>query len=94
MDQRDLFGAAAKHMAIQRVVAGVDHGAGVPAPVKPRVGIEDFLGRLDPVDFARRFAPKALGVGERTGIDLTIAAVVLDIHWRFFRYSEPVIVTG
>ena len=33
VDQRHLIGAAAGDMAIERVVAGVDHGAGEPAAV-------------------------------------------------------------
>ena len=67
-------------MAVERVVAGVDHGAGEPAAVKPHRGIEHLFRRLDPVDLARRLAPKALGIGERTGMDLVIAAGVLDVH--------------
>ena len=34
-DQRQLIGASARDMAVERVVAGVDHGAGEPAAVKP-----------------------------------------------------------
>ena len=63
VDQRDLVGAAAGDMAIERVVAGVDHGAGEPAAVSADRGIEDLLRRLDPVDLARRLGPEALGVG-------------------------------
>ncbi|MEY9610321.1 hypothetical protein ABIF21_003195 [Bradyrhizobium elkanii] len=80
VDQRDLAGAAAGDMAIQRVVAGVDHGAGEPAPIGAHRGIEDLLGRLDPVDLARRFRPKALGVPKRAGIHLMIPALALYIH--------------
>jgi hypothetical protein len=67
-------------MAVKRVVAGVDHGAGEPAAIRAHRGIEYFFGRLDPVDLTRRLTPKALGVPQRAGMDLVIAAVVLDIH--------------
>ena len=62
VDQRELIGASARDMAVERVVAGVDHGAGEPAAVSARRGIEDLLRRLDPVDLARRLRPKALGI--------------------------------
>ena len=35
VDQRHLVGAAARDMAVERVVAGVDHGTGEPAAVEP-----------------------------------------------------------
>src|SRR5882724_1237189 len=67
-------------MAVERIVTGVDHGAGEPAAVKPHGRIEHLVGGLDPVDLARRLAPKALGVRERAGMNLMIPAVVLDVH--------------
>ena len=80
VDQRHLVGAAVGDMAVERVVAGVDHGAGEPAAVEPHGGIEHLLRRLDPVDLARRLGPKTLGIPERAGMDLVIAAGVLDVH--------------
>jgi len=80
MDQRDLLGAPAGDMAIERVVAGVDHGSSEPAAVKPHRGIEDLFRGLDPVDLARGLAPKTRGIPQRAGMDLVIPAVVLDIH--------------
>ncbi len=80
VDQRQLIGASAGDVTIERVVAGVDHGAGEPAAVESERGIEDFLRRLDPVDVARRLAPKAFGIPQRAGIDLVISAGVLDVH--------------
>ena len=82
VDQRQLIGASARDMAVERVVAGVDHGAGEPAAIEPHRGIEDLLRRLDPVDLARRLGPKALGIGERAGMDLVIPAVVRGYSWR------------
>ena len=82
VDQRDLVGAAAGDMAIERVVAGVDHGAREPAAVGAERGVEDLLRRLDPVDLARRLGPKALGVGKRAGVDLVIPALFMDVHRR------------
>ena len=61
VDQRHLVGAAAGDMAVERVVAGVDHGAGEPAAVEPHGGIEHLFRRLDPVDLARRLGPKPSG---------------------------------
>ncbi len=79
VDQRHLVAAPTSDMAVERVVAGVDHGAGEPAPILAHGGIEHLFRRLDPVDFARRLGPKALGIGQRTGMDLVIPAA-LDIH--------------
>ena len=80
VDQRQLIGAAAGDMAVERVVAGVDHRTREPAAVEAERGIEDLLRRLDPVDLGRRLAPKPFGVGERAGMDLVITAVVLNVH--------------
>ena len=80
MDQRHLVGAPAGDVTVEGVVAGVDHGAGKPAAVQTHGGIEDLFSRLDPVDVARRLAPKPLGISERAGMDLVIPAVVLDVH--------------
>ena len=80
VDQRDLVGAPARDVAVKRVVAGVDHGAGEPAAIRAHRGIEYFFGRLDPVDLTRRLGPKALGVAERAGMDLVVAAFLVDVH--------------
>ena len=80
MDQRDLVGPAAGDMAIERIVAGVDHGAGEPTAVSADSGIEYLLRRLDPVDLARGIGPEAFGVGQRAGIHLVIAALLVDVH--------------
>ncbi|MGY4341080.1 hypothetical protein ACVWW3_005986 [Bradyrhizobium sp. LM2.9] len=80
MDQRDLAGAAARDMAVERIVAGVNQAAAEPAAVDALRSIEDRLRRLDPVDLLRRLGPKALRVGQRACIDVVIAAFPLDIH--------------
>jgi hypothetical protein len=67
-------------MAIERVVAGVDHRSGEPAAIRAHRGIEDLLGRLDPVDLARRLGPEAFGISQRAGVNLMIPAVVLNVH--------------
>src|SRR6185437_10020540 len=74
VDQRELVGASARDMAVERVIAGVDHRAGKPAAVSAHRGIEDLLRRLNPVDLAGRLRPKTLGIPERSGMDLMIAA--------------------
>src|SRR5258708_4004475 len=80
MNQRDLIAAAVRDMAIERVVAGVDNGTGEPAAIGARGGIEHLFGRLDPVDLARRLGPEALGIGQRAGVDLVVAAFSVDVH--------------
>src|ERR1700716_2133739 len=80
MNQRDLIAAAVGDLAVERVVAGIDHAAGEPAAVGAHRSIEDFFGRLDPVDLARRLGPKPLGVTERAGMHLVIPALFVDVH--------------
>ncbi len=80
VDQRRLIAAAGRDVAIQCVVAGVDHGAGEPPAVKPHGGIEDLPGGRDPVDLPGRLAPKTLGIPERARMDLVIPAFSLDVH--------------
>jgi hypothetical protein len=79
VDQRQLVAASIRDMAVERVVAGVDHGTGEPAAIEPHAGVEDSFRWADPVDLARRLAPKAFRVGQRTGVDLVIPAA-LDVH--------------
>ena len=67
VDQRHLVGASVRDMAIERVVAGVDDSAGEPAAIGAHRGIEYLLGRLDPVDLARRLGPKAFRIGSASG---------------------------
>src|SRR5262249_56987865 len=74
VDDCRLLAAPAQDMAVDRVPAGVADAAGEPAPVDAGVGIEHLLGRLDPVDVPRRFAPKALRVALPARIDVVIAA--------------------
>ena len=80
VDQCHLIGAAAGDMAIERVVAGIDHAAGEPAAIGSGRRIEHLLRRLDPVDLPRRLGPKPLRVGERARVDLVIAAFVVNVH--------------
>jgi hypothetical protein len=61
-------------MAVDRVPAGIADAAGEPAPIDASIGIEHLLGRLDPVDIPRRFAPKALRVALPAPVDVVIAA--------------------
>ena len=60
VDDRRLRTAAAHHMAVDRVPAGVADGVREPAAVDAGVGIENFLRRLVPVDIARRRRPEFL----------------------------------
>ena len=80
VDQRHLVGASVRDMAVERVVAGVDHSAGEPAAIQAHAGIEHLLRGLDPVDFAGRLTPEPCGIDQRTGMDFVIPAAVLDVH--------------
>ena len=80
VDQRHLVAAATRDVPVQRIVAGVDHGAGEPAAIEADRGVEDFFRRLDPVDLPCRLAPKAVGVDKRARVDFVVAAGVVDIH--------------
>ena len=75
MNQRHLIAAAGSHMAVERVVTGVDDAADEPAAIGSHGRIEDLFGRLDPVDFARRLGPEPLRIAERAGMDLAVAAL-------------------
>jgi hypothetical protein len=94
VDQRDLVGAAVGNMAVERVVAGVDHRAGKPAAIRAHRGIEDLPGGLDPVDLARRLGPKSLWVGQRAGMDLMIPAFLMGSSWRTPAYLPVLINAG
>ena len=66
IDQRGLIGATALYVAVQGVVAGVDDATGEP-PIEWLVGVIEYLvPLLVPMDRFRRFAPKALGVFDRS----------------------------
>src|SRR5438132_1346239 len=66
--------AAAHHMTVDRVPAGVADGADEPAPVDAGLGIEHLARRLVPVDLARGVSPKTAWVFSPAGIDLVVAA--------------------
>src|SRR5882757_7120972 len=74
MDQRHLVGAAVRHLAIQRIKAGVQHAIGKPAAIDALGRIEDGFREFDPVDLARRLPPKCLGIAHRPRINLVVAA--------------------
>ncbi len=74
VDDRSLLATPGEDVAVYRVPTGVAHAAGEPAPVYAGLGIEHLLGRLDPVDVGRRFAPEAVGVALPARIHLVIAA--------------------
>ena len=66
VDQCGLVGAPAFDVAVERVVAGVEFGAGEPT-VKRRVGcVEHLVPTLRPVDRRGLLGPESLGIAERT----------------------------
>ena len=73
VDQRGLV-VARGDVAVERVVAGVDHAAGEPAAVEALRLVEDLLRLLDPVDGVRRLAPEAFRVALPVRIDVVVAA--------------------
>src|SRR5262245_43159181 len=74
VDDRRLLAAPAQDMSVDRVPASVADAAGEPAPIDAGVGVEYLLGRLDPVDVLRRFAPKTLRVALPARVNLMVAA--------------------
>ena len=74
VDQRRLLTAARIHVAIQRVVAGIDLRAGEPAEERRARAVEDPVPALLPVDALGCLSPEGLGVFERAGIGLVVAA--------------------
>src|SRR5262249_5469740 len=74
VDDRRLLAASGEDVAVDRVPAGVADAVREPAPVHAGLGIEHLLGRLDPVDLGRRFAPESLRVALPARIDLVVAA--------------------
>ncbi len=74
VDQRGLVVAAREAMAVERVVAGVAHGAGEPAAVVAGLGVEYFFRRLVPVDLLRRLAPEAFRVALPARVNVVVPA--------------------
>ncbi len=70
-------------MAVERVVAGVDDGAGEPAAIDALVaGSNIFLaGSIQSISCAAS-AQKPSGSAERARVDLVIAALALNVHCR------------
>ena len=85
VDQRHLIGAAVRDVAVQRVVAGVDHGAREPAAIEAHPRIEDFFRRLDPVDLARRLAPKTFAGRQASAHGLRGSGSCRGCSWRVSR---------
>jgi hypothetical protein len=70
VDQRGLGPAAVLDVAVDRVVAGVQHAAGEPA-IERLIGIvEDLVPGLLPMDRPGRLRPEPLRVLERAPVDL------------------------
>ena len=61
-------------VAIDGIPAGVAQRARKPMAVDAGLRIKHLLRRLDPVDLARRLAPKTVRIGKRTPVDLVVAA--------------------
>ena len=74
VDDRRLRAAAAHHMAVDRVPAGVADGVGEPAAVDAGVRIEDPFRRLVPVDVARGLGPELLRIAPPALILVMVAA--------------------
>ena len=74
VDQRRLVVAAGKHVAVERVVAGVAGGADEPAAVDAGVLVEDLLRLLVPVDAGGGLGPEHLGGALPVRVDVVIAA--------------------
>ena len=71
-DQRVLLAAAGLDVAVERIVAGVQLRPREPLAVRAERGVEDTLGRADPVDAFRGRGPEGVRVavpgGDRVGV--------------------------
>src|SRR5262249_59849453 len=74
VNQRELLGAPALDVPVERVVAGVEPAAGKPA-IKRRAGfVQDAIPALLPADCLSRFSPEAVAFLKR-------AAICLFVRW-------------
>ena len=74
VDQRELVVAAARDVAVERVVAGVAGGADEPAAVDAGILVEDLLRLLVPVDAGGGLGPEHLRAALPVRVDVVIAA--------------------
>ena len=65
-----------EHVAVERVVAGVEGAVGIPAVERRPVGVEHTGGLVDPVHQPGLLAPEALGVLDAAPVGLRVGAVV------------------
>ena len=65
VDQRRLLGAAALDVAIERVVAGVELGAGEPAIERRVRRVEHLVPAPGPIDRLGLLGPEPLGIAQR-----------------------------
>src|SRR5262245_53187040 len=74
VDQRRLVVATGKDVTVDRVVAGIADGAGVPAPIDAGILVEDLFRLLVPVNLRCGLSPECLRVTLPSGINLVITA--------------------
>src|SRR5208282_1378751 len=74
VDDRRLLAAAAVHMAVECVVAGIAHAAGEPAAIDAGVRVEGRLRLFEPVEFVCRLRPKAFRIALPACVHVVIAA--------------------
>src|SRR5215472_3819835 len=72
-DQRDALPASRRDMAVERVPAGIESGAGEPAVKGRAARVEHLIPALLPIDRLSRFRPKFLRSFKRPAIGFGVA---------------------
>jgi hypothetical protein len=78
VDQRRLLGTATFHMAVERIVAGVELAPGEPAVERRLAVVEHLVPAPGPVDRRGLLGPETLGVAERPLMECAVC--VADGH--------------
>ena len=77
IDNRGLRAFACNHMAVDCIIAGVDHRIRIPFIKRCLAGIQCVTGRAVPINMIGSFHPKRLGVGFPTLIKLAISHLAI-----------------
>src|SRR5208282_3987633 len=73
VDECGPLAPSALHMAVERIVAGIDHPTAEPAVERGIGVIEHPLPALEPMDLGRGLPPEPLRIAERALVDRIVA---------------------
>jgi hypothetical protein len=73
VDERDAIAVAGVDVAVDRVVADVEAGAGEPTMKRRAAGIEHAVPRAIPADRGAGLGPERVGLGQRAGVGVVVA---------------------